>query len=111
MFSENSSIKKVSHSHPFCQHCEMKQMIFLKIHMPDMTTHLWLHQTVKAVLDAFLQNGPTAVQEERTNKLEMSKAGESDLDPIRHVDLDCQHFLLLTSVDGQNLNKNQKKEF
>ena len=75
-----------------------------------MTTHLWLHQTVKAVLDAFLQNGPTAVREERTNKLEMSKAGESDLDPVRHVDLDCQHFLLLASVNGQNLNKNNNKK-
>ena len=71
--------------------------------MPDMSTHLWLHQTVKSILYAFLENGPAAVREERTNKLLMHKAGEPDLDPIRHVDLDSQHFLLLTSVDGQNL--------
>ena len=71
--------------------------------MPDMSTHLWLHQTVKSILYAFLQNRPAAVWEERTNKLLMHKAGEPDLDPIRHVDLDSQHFLLLTSVDGQNL--------
>ena len=65
-----------------------------------MTTHLWLHQTVKAVLYAFLQNGPTNLREGRTDKLLIHKVAESDLDPIRHADLDSQHLLLLTSVDG-----------